>query len=165
MFGEIQLKLPKNNEKSVEKLAHFVPAAIEGEGKINIEQHFDLYTRHRKDGLLSNALRGRPLVGERISLPTSSGRAFILQKNSSECDNASDLKRHFQSVGVLSELTYWSYDGSKENMKNFKNILEFPYIAQVVSESIGLIISLEKKVASINYSLVKELMNRRFARP
>lgn len=139
MFALIEL----NNKKVEKELqqdinVHFIPAAIEGKGKINIEKHFNLYTRTDKNLVLTNALRGHPLVGEKVTLPTTS-QTFILQEQMAE-RNSIDLRRQFQSINTISQFTYWSYDNNKENLQNFKDVLDFPQIAEVVCINILFIV-------------------------
>lgn len=132
MYAVIEL-----NKKLVEQPeinVHFIPASIEGEGKINIKEHFDLYTRTSQNQSLSNALRGHPLVGEKVTLPTTM-QTFILQEQMVEGSSSLEMARKFQSRGTLSEFNYWTYDNSNECRQHFQELLDFPQIAQVVSSN------------------------------
>ncbi|KAH8300312.1 hypothetical protein KR044_012726 [Drosophila immigrans] len=87
---------------------HYLPAKISGDGECtDVDKHFNNYTRESPDlgnGVLTNALRGYPLLGRRESVPKGY-KGLVLQET-----DPNQADRQLRLTGTFEDFTYWNYD-------------------------------------------------------
>ncbi|XP_016947579.1 uncharacterized protein LOC108022892 [Drosophila biarmipes] len=126
----------KNLAKSKQLDLHYLPAKIDGDGEANVEQNFNNYTREATEfgsGILTNALRGYPLVGEQLKVP-SGYRGLVLQETEKP-SGSSD--RQLRLTGVFGDFTYWNYDKVPSNGDAYRQALLLADVAQALSQPIN----------------------------
>ncbi|XP_016994606.2 ribonuclease H2 subunit C [Drosophila takahashii] len=127
----------KNLAKSKQLDLHYLPAKIDGDGEANVEQYFNNYTREASEfgqGILTNALRGYPLMGEQLKVPEGY-RGVVLQETEKPISEASD--RQLRLTGVFEEFTYWNYDKVPSNGDAYRQALLQAEVAQALSQPIS----------------------------
>ncbi|EDW09928.1 uncharacterized protein LOC6580129 [Drosophila mojavensis] len=87
---------------------HYLPVKIDGNGECaNVDKFFNNYTRESSEygpGVLTNSLRGYPLVGKRESVPKGL-KGVVLQETDPHQE-----QRQLRLTGTFEEFTYWNYD-------------------------------------------------------
>ncbi|EDW91769.1 uncharacterized protein LOC6531248 [Drosophila yakuba] len=127
----------KNIAKSNELELHFLPAKIDGDGEANVDHYFNNYTREATEfgrGILTNALRGYPLMGEKLKVPEGYS-GLVLQETEKPISNSSD--RQLRLTGVFKDFTYWNYDKVPSNGDPYRQALFLADVAQALSQPIS----------------------------
>ncbi|XP_017027603.1 ribonuclease H2 subunit C [Drosophila kikkawai] len=127
----------KNLAKSKSLDLHYLPAKVDGDGEANVEEYFNNYTREAAEfgtGVLTNALRGYPLMGERLKVPEGY-RGLVLQETDKPLSESSD--RQLRLTGVFDEFTYWNYDKVPSNGDAYRQALVMADVAQALSQPIS----------------------------
>ncbi|XP_022231816.2 ribonuclease H2 subunit C [Drosophila obscura] len=127
----------KNLAKSKPLQLHYLPAKVNGDGEANVETYFSNYTREAPEygsGILTNALRGYPLVGDRIQVPEGY-KGLVLQETEKPLNESAD--RQLRLTGVFDEFTYWNYDKVPSNGDPYRQALLMADVAQALSEPIS----------------------------
>ncbi|KAH8285206.1 hypothetical protein KR054_006183 [Drosophila jambulina] len=127
----------KNLAKSKSLDLHYLPAKVDGDGEANVEEYFNNYTREAPEygtGMLTNALRGYPLVGERLKVPEGF-QGLVLQETEKPLSESSD--RQLRLTGVFEEFTYWNYDKVPSNGDAYRQALVMADVAQALSQPIS----------------------------
>ncbi|KAH8277979.1 hypothetical protein KR018_012201 [Drosophila ironensis] len=125
----------KNLAKSKSLDLHFLPAKIDGNGEANVEQYFNNYTRDSVEcgsGVLTNALRGYPLMGERLKVPEGF-KGLVLQETERPLSESAD--RQLRLTGVFDAFTYWNYDKVPSNGDAYRQAILMADVAEAVSVS------------------------------
>ncbi|XP_017148572.1 uncharacterized protein LOC108159626 [Drosophila miranda] len=127
----------KNLAKGKSLHMHYLPAKISGDGEANVETYFNNYTREAPEygsGMLTNALRGYPLVGERMKVPEGY-KGLVLQETEKPLSESAD--RQLRLTGVFDEFTYWNYDKVPSNGDPFRQAMLMADVAKALSEPIS----------------------------
>ncbi|XP_020799709.1 uncharacterized protein LOC110177354 [Drosophila serrata] len=127
----------KNLAKGKSLELHYLPAKVDGDGEANVQEYFNNYTREASEygtGILTNALRGYPLVGERLKVPEGF-QGLVLQETDKPLSESSD--RQLRLTGVFEEFTYWNYDKVPSNGDAFRQALVMADVAQALSQPIS----------------------------
>ncbi|XP_017124333.1 uncharacterized protein LOC108144180 [Drosophila elegans] len=127
----------KNLAKSKSVNLHYLPAKIDGDGEANVEEYFNNYTREATDfgnGILTNALRGYPLVGEKLKVPEGY-RGLVIQETEKPINESSD--RQLRLTGVFEDFTYWNYDKVPSNGDAYRQALLLADVAEALSKPIS----------------------------
>ncbi|XP_034652646.1 uncharacterized protein LOC117891335 [Drosophila subobscura] len=127
----------KNLAKSKTLNLHYLPAKVNGDGNANVETYFNNYTREAPEygsGVVTNALRGYPLVGHRIQVPEGY-KGIVLQETEKPLSESTD--RQLRLTGVFDEFTYWNYDKVPSNGDPYRQALLMADVAQALSEPIS----------------------------
>ncbi|XP_017079118.1 uncharacterized protein LOC108113127 [Drosophila eugracilis] len=127
----------KNLAKSKHLDLHYLPAKIDGDGEANVEQYFNNYTKEATDfgsGILTNALRGYPLMGEQLKVPAGF-RGLVLQETSKPISESSD--RQLRLTGAFEEFTYWNYDKVPSNGDAFRQAILLVDVAKALSQPVS----------------------------
>ncbi|KAH8402222.1 hypothetical protein KR009_010493 [Drosophila setifemur] len=127
----------KNLAKSKTLDLHYLPAKIDGDGEANVEDYFNNYTREATDygsGILLNALRGYPLIGERLKVPEGF-KGLVLQETDKPLSEFAD--RQLRLTGVFEEFTYWNYDKVPSNGDPYRQALLMADVAEALSQPIS----------------------------
>ncbi|XP_043641559.1 uncharacterized protein LOC122612181 [Drosophila teissieri] len=136
----------KNIAKSKELDLHFLPAKIDGDGEANVDDYFNNYTREATEfgsGILTNALRGYPLMGEKLKVHEGY-RGLVLQETEKPISNCSD--RQLRLTGVFKDFTYWNYDKVPSNGDPYRQALFLTDVAKALSQPISEV-DLEAEIA------------------
>ncbi|XP_017050003.1 uncharacterized protein LOC108094073 [Drosophila ficusphila] len=127
----------KNLAKSKSVELHYLPAKIDGDGEANVEQYFNNYTREATEfgsGVVTNALRGYPLVGEQLKVPEGY-RGLVLQETEKPISESYD--RQLRLTGVFDEFTYWNYDKVPSNSDAYRQALLLVDVTKALSKPIS----------------------------
>ncbi|XP_016976450.1 uncharacterized protein LOC108042619 [Drosophila rhopaloa] len=127
----------KNLAKSKTMDLHYLPAKIDGDGEANVEQYFNNYTREATEcgnGILTNSLRGYPLVGEQLKVPEQY-RGLVLQETEKSINKSID--RQLRLTGVFEEFTYWNYDKVPSNGDAYRQALLMADVGQALTQHIS----------------------------
>ncbi|KAH8257979.1 hypothetical protein KR038_003615 [Drosophila bunnanda] len=127
----------KNLAKAKSLELHYLPAKVDGDGEANVQEYFNNYTREASEygtGILTNALRGYPLVGERLKVPDGF-QGLVLQETNKPLSESSD--RQLRLTGVFEEFTYWNYDKVPSNGDAYRQALIMADVAQALSNPIS----------------------------
>ncbi|XP_033253691.1 uncharacterized protein LOC117193068 [Drosophila miranda] len=84
--------------------------------------------------MLTNALRGYPLVGERMKVPEGY-KGLVLQETEKPLSESAD--RQLRLTGVFDEFTYWNYDKVPSNGDPFRQAMLMADMAKALSEPIS----------------------------
>lgn len=137
-------------ENSAEIKAHFIPASIDGNGAIKIDEYFNSYTKSESNGckLLNmnefiifwttvtwilvqiNALRGYPLKGIEIELPENLQGVVLRESEKLQIDGA---ERNLTFGGKFDKFTYWNYDKNPSENDSYRKALHWMKVADAVS--------------------------------
>ncbi|EDV54943.1 uncharacterized protein Dere_GG21037 [Drosophila erecta] len=126
----------KNIAKGKELALHFLPAKINGDGEANVDHYFNNYTREATEfgsGILTNALRGYPLMGEKLKVPEGY-RGLVLQETEKPISYSSD--RQLRLTGVFQDFTFWNYDKVPSNGDPYRQALFQADVAQALAQPI-----------------------------
>lgn len=102
----ITLKVPEKSAKIDPPKVHYIPAKISGDGKAEVDAYFEKYT-DEEAGVLTNALRGRPLKGCQFQLPE--GKVGVIFRETRK-PMSEKTDRVLKYGGEFKEFTYWNYD-------------------------------------------------------
>lgn len=122
----------KNFAKGKNLDVHYLPAKIDGDGEANVKNYFNNYTREATEfgtGILTNALRGFPLMGEKLKVPEGYC-GLVLQETEKPISDTSDRK--LRLTGVFQDFTYWNYDKVPSNGDPYRQALPLPDVARAV---------------------------------
>lgn len=128
----ISLKVCNNTERKNLKV-HYLPAKINGDGRTNASNYFNSYTRVNQDNLLTNAIRGFPLNGEIVKVPTTHS-SYILQET--EFSNT-EKSRNIYVTGSFNNFYYWNYDKMPSSGDAYKQALHLLSISKEFSGSVS----------------------------
>lgn len=110
---------------------HYLPAKIVGDGECaDVDKYFNNYTRKAAEfgaGVLTNSLRGYPLLGKRESVPEGY-KGLVLQETD---PNLTD--RQLRLTGTFDEFTYWNYDKVPSNGDGYQQAVNMLHVAEAVS--------------------------------
>uniref|UniRef100_A0A1B0CN67 Putative ribonuclease h2 non-catalytic subunit n=1 Tax=Lutzomyia longipalpis TaxID=7200 RepID=A0A1B0CN67_LUTLO len=81
---------------------HFIPAETNTSGATKVEKYFENFIKKQNGVVLTNSLRGYPLVGNEFALPDTH-RGLVLTSSKSD---SSTMK----VSGQFEAFTYWNYD-------------------------------------------------------
>ncbi|XP_034102862.1 uncharacterized protein LOC132791517 [Drosophila nasuta] len=114
---------------------HYLPAKIVGDGECtDVDKHFNNYTRDTPEfgkGILSNALRGYPLLGKRESVPKGY-KGLVLQETD---ENQAD--RQLRLTGTFQDFTYWNYDKVPSKGDGYQQALVMLEVAEALAAPIS----------------------------
>lgn len=127
VFGVIEL-----NDKvcsKAENAVQFMPFKIDSDGKANVENYFNIYTKE-ESGFLRNSVRGRPVIGKVESVPNDL-RGVVLQKTGrlGNIDAECTLRTKFAFKNYI----HWNYDKEPIKREPLREAFEFRHIAEEVS--------------------------------
>ncbi|XP_017462756.1 PREDICTED: uncharacterized protein LOC108356133 isoform X1 [Rhagoletis zephyria] len=124
---------------------HFLPAKVNGDGKADVHNYFNSYTRTEQGGIIANAVRGFPLKGRIIEVPeTHTG--VVLQESQNSLNT--DLTRNFYTTGYFAKFCYWNYDKVPSKADAYKQAVQIFKISEELSgdvSDIELIAEIERK--------------------
>ncbi|XP_039957040.1 uncharacterized protein LOC126755215 [Bactrocera neohumeralis] len=112
---------------------HYLPAKINGDGSTDVSKYFSSYTRVGQGNLLTNAIRGFPLNGEIVKIPTTHS-SYVLQET--EFSNT-EKSRNIYVTGSFSNFYYWNYDKIPSNGDAYKQALYLFNISKEFSEPVS----------------------------
>ncbi|GAB0090168.1 uncharacterized protein DMENIID0001_048620 [Sergentomyia squamirostris] len=106
---------------------HFIPCDTDTSGVANVEKYFKTYEKDESQhGVVTNALRGYPLVGNTFKIPkTHSGVILTTSKSDSSTMKVS---------GKFTEFTYWNYDTNPSKNDALKQAMDWMEISKVLHE-------------------------------
>lgn len=112
---------------------HYLPAKINGDGRTDVSNYFSSYTLVDQSSLLANAIRGFPLNGEVVKVPTTHN-SYVLQ----ETDLPNNKKfRNIYVTGTFNNFYYWNYDKIPSNGDAYKQALHLLNISKEFSELVS----------------------------
>ncbi|XP_014090291.1 uncharacterized protein [Bactrocera oleae] len=112
---------------------HYLPAKIDGDGRTDVSNYFSSYTRVGQGNLLANAIRGFPLNGEIVEVPTTHS-SYVLQET--EFSNT-EKSRNIYVTGSFNNFYYWNYDKMPSNADAYKQALHLFNISKEFSEPVS----------------------------
>ncbi|EDW02113.1 uncharacterized protein LOC6559512 [Drosophila grimshawi] len=114
---------------------HYLPAKINGDGECaNVDKYFNNYTREASDygtGVLTNALRGYPLLGKREAVPKGY-KGVVLQET-----DPHQAQRQLRLTGTFEEFTYWNYDKVPSKGDGYQQAMTMLQVAEALAAPIG----------------------------
>ncbi|KAG5671498.1 hypothetical protein PVAND_001692 [Polypedilum vanderplanki] len=129
----IKVQITKDQiESKDETKVHFIPASVNSNGIIKIDEYFNNYTIE-ENGVLINALRGYPLKGVEINVPENM-QGLILKENEKLQIEESD--RVLKFGGKFDKFTYWNYDKNPSENDAYKKALHYIKIAEALHSEI-----------------------------
>lgn len=109
---------------------HYLPAKIVGDGECaDVDKYFNNYSREAPEygsGVLTNSLRGYPLIGRRESVPNGY-KGIVLQETD---PNLTD--RQLRLTGTFDEFTYWNYDKVPSKGDGYQQAVNMLQVAEAV---------------------------------
>ncbi|KAH8369528.1 hypothetical protein KR093_000031 [Drosophila rubida] len=114
---------------------HYLPAKIVGDGECtDVDKHFNNYTRQAPEfgnGVLTNALRGYPLLGQQESVPKGY-KGLVLQET-----DPNQAERQLRLTGTFQNFTYWNYDKVPSKSDGYQQALVMLDVAEALAEPVS----------------------------
>lgn len=114
---------------------HYLPAKIGGDGECtDVNKYFNNYTREAPEygnGVLTNALRGYPLLGKRETLPKGY-KGVVLQETDPHLED-----RQLRLTGTFQEFTYWNYDKVPSKSDGYQQALLMLEVAEAFAAPVS----------------------------
>ncbi|XP_058833719.1 uncharacterized protein LOC131691392 [Topomyia yanbarensis] len=114
---------------------HYIPATIRGDGPAKVNQYFDTYTEKLEDKTFVNGLRGFPLRGKQMELPT--GYCGVIFQETQK-PLSTEENRNFTFAGAFKQFTYWNYDKIPSKNDPLVKALSWMELAQVLHNPLPL---------------------------
>lgn len=140
-------------DSSEEIKVHFIPASIDGNGAIKIDEYFNSYMESDANGRKSlnidkmiiisisnmtgiivvetNTLRGFPLKGTAVKLPNNFQGIVLREEEKLQIESS---ERDLKFGGKFSEFTYWNYDKNPSENDAYRKALHWMKVAEAVSQ-------------------------------
>ncbi|CAO1426293.1 unnamed protein product [Diamesa serratosioi] len=119
-------------ENSKDMTVHFIPASIDGNGEMKIDEYFNNY-QQEENGVLINSLRGYPLKGVEIKLPENL-QGVVFREN--EQLKIEDAERELKFGGKFDSFTYWNYDRIPTENDAYKKLTHYLKISEALHTEI-----------------------------
>lgn len=120
----IFLKTAESTESPCPDQLHFLPARLNKDSAADVEKYFDQFTEETSSGceLLSNSLRGRPVVGAKIQVPEGWQGVVYTERKRPLSD---EVDRTFHQKATFDKFTYWNYDKNPTKNDAFAQALQW----------------------------------------
>ncbi len=142
----------KNTTIEIENLEpkqtlHHLPCSIDFNGKANVQQYFLNTVQEQStndDVLYSASIRGRPMKGRKVDLPTHQLKGFVLvEKNEKEHDEEMEgdeqTSKQYVTKESFSTIMNWSLDSDpKTYEKQINGTVELQRIMNAFHEPLPL---------------------------
>ncbi|KAL7022591.1 hypothetical protein ACKWTF_012302 [Chironomus riparius] len=123
----IKLQLTNDQLNSQEELkVHYVPAAVNNNGVIKIDEYFNNYTIE-ENGVSINALRGFPLKGIENKVPENMQGLIFRENEKLQID---DAERLLKLNGKFEKFMYWNYDKNPSENDAFRKAFHYLKLAE-----------------------------------
>lgn len=108
---------------------HFIPARLNKDSAADVDKYFDQFTEAQSSDILTNALRGRPMIGAKMDIPEGWVGAVYSERKRPLTD---DVERVFHQKTTFDSLTYWNYDKNPSRNDAFTQALQWLEISDVL---------------------------------
>jgi len=112
------------------KSLHYIPAKIEWNQEANVDTRFTNLINTTEDGALQVELRGRPLYGDKIELP-SNFHGFVASKGGPSIGTGKD-KGIRRLTAEFSDYTYWNWDRKPSKMDTHVKLQDWLELSQIL---------------------------------
>ncbi|CAO1424993.1 unnamed protein product [Diamesa tonsa] len=129
----IKAKITKEQlEDHKDMSVHFIPASIDGNGEMKIDEYFNNY-QVEENGVLINSLRGYPLKGVEMKLPENL-QGIVFREN--EQLKIEEAERELKFGGKFDSFTYWNYDRNPTDNDAYKKLTHYLQTSQALHTEI-----------------------------
>jgi ribonuclease H2 subunit C len=118
------LSTPSNSQH-----VQYLPYTIQTSGTTEVEDRFNKFTEtDTTTSVLTNSLRGYPLEGKVMSLPT--GYTGLVVEGGKAGLTSQD--RDMRATASFKEMTYWNYDRVPGEGDNYQQAMQWVEVAKVL---------------------------------